>query len=102
MPSRPCLSCHALVPIGRSCRRCGPRRRTPGRGSGWEASAFRAAVLVKAGHRCEFVNAQGVRCTATSKLEAHHVVDLRDGGSNDPATNGMALCRRHHRIVARG
>jgi len=73
---------------------CGSTRQTPGRGSSATASAFRASVLARAGQRCEFVNGYGVRCSATRKLEAHHVLDLLDGGSNDPVANGGALCRR--------
>jgi len=56
-------------------------------------------VLARAGHRCEFVNGYGMRCTATIGLEAHHVVDLVDGGSNDPRANGVTYCRRHHRLI---
>ncbi|MBA3327219.1 MAG: HNH endonuclease [Solirubrobacterales bacterium] len=54
-------------------------------------------MLARAGHRCEVVIV-GVRCTATLGLEAHHVVDLVDGGGNDP-DNGRAVCRRHHRLL---
>jgi len=32
-------------------------------------------------------------------IEAHHVIDLVAGGSNDPKANGVALCRRHHRAA---
>lgn len=99
MPSRPCIRCSALVPLGSVCARCGPSRSTPGRGSGWDASRFREAVLVAAGHRCQFVNGDGARCTATIGVQAHHVVGLRDGGANAPAGNGIAYCRRHHNMM---
>lgn len=77
-----------------------PRRKrvTPGRGS--TAPGFRKAVLGRAGGRCQFVSAEGVRCTATQGLEAHHLRPLWAGGANEPG-NGAALCRRHHRIAER-
>ena len=87
------------MPLAADCPRCGPSRQTKGRGSGWTASAFRAAVLKRAGYRCEHGRGAGDRCTATTGLEAHHRVDLVVGGSNDPKVNGVALCRRHHRAV---
>lgn len=101
MPLKPCLDCGRLSPHSRCERHGGNTRITPGRGTGWQATAFRQAVLDQAGHRCEFVNAQGARCTAMMGLEAHHVRDLRDGGSNDPA-NGRCLCRRHHKMLTGG
>jgi predicted restriction endonuclease len=59
-------------------------------------------VLLDAGWRCQAV-IDGVRCQVwgAAQLEAHHVVGLRQGGSNDPA-NGLALCRRHHRLADAG
>lgn len=100
MPQVPCITCGVLVPTGTSyCPRHVPDRITPGRGSGSTATKFRTAVLAKAGYRCEVV-VDGVRCTATLHLEAHHVTGLREGGTNDPA-NGRAVCRRHHRMLER-
>ncbi len=74
-----------------------PSRQTPGRGGGGAATRFGRAVLARAGHRCEVIIG-GVRCTATMNLEAHHVVDLVDGGGSDP-DNGRAVCRRHRRLL---
>lgn len=53
-----------------------------------EQRAFRAAVLKRAGYRCEHTGRYGKRCPVTGarNLEAHH-----DGG------RGKALCRPHHR-----
>jgi predicted restriction endonuclease len=102
MPLKPCIECGALSPWSRCPRHGGGASRiTLGRGSGWQASAFRDAVLTAAGHRCQFINHYGVRCTNTQQLAAHHIIDLRDGGSNDPATNGRCLCSRHHAMAGR-
>lgn len=99
MPSRPCLHCGRLVDRGSYCARHEPRRErnTPGRTG---AAAFRAAVISQAGLRCQWVSVEGVRCSTTAGLEAHHRVPLAAGGSNQPE-NGLSLCRRHHRIVER-
>jgi hypothetical protein len=99
MPQRPCIRCGRLSPLGVDCPRCGPSRQTKGRGSGWDASSFRAAVLARAGGRCEHGRGAGDRCAATEGLEAHHRDDLVAGGSNDPKANGVALCRVHHRAL---
>lgn len=102
MPLRPCLDCGTLTPASRCPRHSKRDRTTPGRGGASTVYAFRDAVLTAAGHRCQFVNGHGARCTVTDpeRLEAHHLRPLRDGGTNDPA-NGAALCRHHHRIVER-
>ena len=103
MPSRPCLTCGALVTTGSYCPRHEPKRenrQTAGRGGGSAARTFRSAVLAKAGGQCEWISVGDVRCTATIALEAHHLVPLTNGGTNDPA-NGRALCRRHHRLAER-
>lgn len=39
-------------------------------------------------------------CEAREGLEAHHLRPLAKGGTNT-AANGIALCRKHHRIVER-
>lgn len=102
MPSRPCLTCGALTRSGSYCARHTPKRnsrQTPGRGSG---RTFREAVLAAAGYRCQAIE-QGRRCPVTDprRLEAHHVVAIVAGGRDDPATNGVCLCRRHHRLAER-
>lgn len=104
MPQRPCLTCGRLV-AGSYCERHDPerkrRRDTPGRGGGRASSRFRSVVLARAGHRCEWVGKDGVRCTATMDLEAHHLRAIRAGGDPHDAAGGVALCRRHHRIAER-
>ena len=76
-----------------------PSRQTPGRGGGWQSSKLREAVLSRAGYRCEAIIG-GLRCEELEGLQAHHLIPLRRGGTNDPA-NGVALCWRHHGMVER-
>lgn len=57
---------------------------------------FRQQVLKNAGHRCQYVE-HGKRCTET-KVQAHHIKPIRDGGTYDP-WNGLALCQKHHEIA---
>lgn len=54
---------------------------------------FRRQVLNGASWRCQYVE-YGLRCAATTDLQAHHT----QAGNDDPAT-GIALCRLHHRTV---
>jgi hypothetical protein len=103
---RPCLTCGALLTSGSYRAGCEPvreSRSTPGRGSGTAIARFHAAVLARAGHRCQWVDADGVRCTVTDtrRLEAHHVVAIVDGGDAEDTANGVALCGHHHRLAER-
>lgn len=98
---RPCVTCGTLIRSGSYCARHDPVRRnrkTPGRGGGRAAARFRDAVLARAGWQCEAI-IHGIRCERREGLEAHHVVPLRRGGTNDPIRNGVCLCPAHHRIV---
>lgn len=60
------------------------------------ARATRRLVQQRDGYRC-------VVCGATERLEVHHIVPRRLGGSNDPV-NLVTLCaachRRHDRAAA--
>jgi len=87
---RPCLTCGVLIRSGSYRRAHRPSRQTPGRGSGARAAAFRRATLAKTGGRCAL-------CGSTDRVEAHHVIDLRDGGLDDAEANGQPLCFAHHR-----
>jgi predicted restriction endonuclease len=93
---KPCLTCGALSHGSRCPAHAHRPRNTPNR-SGYRQAEFRAAVLERAGHRCQAI-INGVRCTVTDPLEAHHLDPLRDHATNDPE-RGLALCRHHHRIV---
>ncbi len=95
-----CLDCGAI-----STRpRCPAHRATGGHWSAGRDRAtqakFRAAVLARAGYRCEHVTPAGTRCTVTgaSNLIAHHRAGLAAGGTST-AANGAALCGFHHRAV---
>lgn len=88
MPSTPCLTCGTLT-HGSYCAAHQPRYRHPGPGSGSASQAFRAAVLARSGGRCEL-------CGSTDRVEAHHIIGLAEGGTNDPQTNGQALCHTYH------
>jgi len=69
--------------------------------------AWRAAVVSRAGGRCEAVDQHGVRCSKAQpehRIYADHVVELRDGGSLIDLNNGQCLCASHHEhktIIAR-
>ena len=59
-----------------------------------EHRAWRAAVLNKAGHRCQYPGCgrSGIR------LFADHIVELSDGGAPSDPANGQALCGSHHTL----
>jgi 5-methylcytosine-specific restriction enzyme A len=64
-----------------------------------EHRAWARAVLEHAGHRCEYVDAYGMRCSKARPqdwLVADHRVELRDGGASLDPCNGWALCSEHH------
>ncbi|HEY2178040.1 MAG TPA: HNH endonuclease signature motif containing protein [Caulobacteraceae bacterium] len=63
-----------------------------------EHRAWRAAVLERAGQRCEAVTRQGFRCTVAfpSRLFADHVIEVKDGGAEFDPANGQCLCGSHH------
>jgi hypothetical protein len=80
MPARPCLKCGTLIALGFYCVAHHPdrarNRTTPGRGGGSTIALFRAVVLNRAAGRCQWTNREGVRCSMTMQLEAHHVQPL--------------------------
>ncbi len=92
---RACLSCGRLSDGSRCPAHRRRPRHTPGRTTAKQVS-FRAAVLAAAADRCQAIE-DGDRCDVTGarNLEAHHLTGLRQGGTNH-ASNGVALCRRHH------
>ena len=90
-----CARCPALVPPGRTyCPTCqpahtwtrypSPRNTTVNRE---DQRRFRAVVLARE-PRCR-------QCGAPA-TEADHVVPIAEGGTNDPHTNGQALCEPCH------
>lgn len=56
------------------------------------------AVVERDGRRCAFVGARG-RCSATGKLEFHHVKPFADGGP-PTAENLQLRCRAHNKYQA--
>jgi hypothetical protein len=60
--------------------------------------AWRAAVVARAGGRCEAV-VQGHRCTKTMpehRMYSDHIKELKDNGSLLDVNNGQCLCSSHH------
>ncbi len=94
MGLKPCIVCGEVGP-GSYCRKHDPARtrpRNPARGSGWQASRWRARVLEQSGGRC-------VVCGSTDGVEAHHERALADGG--EAGGEGIALCKQHHERATR-
>lgn len=64
-----------------------------------EHRAFRAAVLERAGFRCEYVE-EGKRCWRSEanghRMFADHIVERSDGGALYDPANGRCLCGVHH------
>jgi predicted restriction endonuclease len=57
------------------------------------AGTFRAALVKRAGNRCEWVDSNG-RCVKALGLQAHHT----QPGNDDPTT-GLLLCTIHHKAL---
>src|SRR4029077_2236916 len=83
--------------VDTSTTRLPPRQKDPHYGSAAHRTWARA-VLDRAGHRCEFTNGHGIRCSKgwpDNRLFADHIVELRDGGSAFDPSNGQALWSEH-------
>jgi len=61
--------------------------------------ALRRQVWTRDAGQCCFVAADGLRCTARSRLEFHHVVPFARGGPTS-ADNLVLLCRAHNALHA--
>src|SRR5690606_7868471 len=59
------------------------------------ATRVRDLAMIEARGQCQFVSADGVRCTARHDLELDHVLRFALGGGNE-ATNIRVYCRSHH------
>ena len=82
------------------------RRRGTGRAAGGQSrargryivAAVRDAVWRRDEARCAYLGPNGIRCTATERLEVHHVVPFARGGQ--PTLENLALrcrlCRARH------
>ena len=92
MPQRPCLTCGTLTPTGSYGPAHQLSRNSPGRWTGKGAGSFRTLTLAKTGGRCQL-------CGSDERVEAHRVIPLIHGGTNDAQTNGQALCFICHRTI---
>lgn len=97
MPLTPCLTCGALSDRSYCARHRPKRKPHAARGSGPERDRFRRLTLAKTGGRCAIPNCS----TPFDGVEAHHLLRVTEGGSNDAQVNGMPLCRTHHRAAER-
>jgi len=62
---------------------------------------WRAAVVARAGGRCEAVDKYGLRCTNEQphhRMYADHIKELKDNGSLLDVANGQCLCSSHHQL----
>jgi hypothetical protein len=76
---------------GSHCQHHVPERITP---TGRARAQFRAAVLHRAGFRCQWISAEdGSQCAARVNLEAHHL-RFSNTAAMRPE-HGVALCRAH-------
>lgn len=79
--ANPCIRCGVLVAAGSYCRAHQPDRfNRAKRGSGWQASRFRAKTLAVTAGRCAV-------CGSAEMVEAHHLgaTDAEGGGGAVPA-----------------
>lgn len=56
------------------------------------------AVFVRDGGQCTFKDSLGKRCENRRWLEVHHIIHVKDGGTNDPE-NLPTLCSCHHDLA---
>lgn len=65
-----------------------------------EHRRWRAAVIARAGGRCQAIDA-GIRCSKAQpahRMFADHIVSLSDGGKPLDLVNGQCLCGSHHTL----
>lgn len=62
-------------------------------------AAVRRAVYERDGNRCRYVDAQGRRCSATARLEFHHLYPFGLGGDHS-LRNIRLMCRAHNQYLA--
>jgi hypothetical protein len=67
-----------------------------------EHRAWRAIVLARAGHQCEWIKDDGLRCQRSEatgdRMFADHIVERSDGGAPLDPANGQCLCGHHHKL----
>jgi hypothetical protein len=62
---------------------------------GYVSDEVRRTVFARAGGQCEYVDADGVRCTERGWLEIQHVNPRGKGGSGE-LENAMGFCKTHN------
>lgn len=56
------------------------------------------AVVTRDGGQCTFIYSDGKRCDAKRWIEVHHIILVKDGGTND-LENLRTLCWCHHDVI---
>lgn len=59
-----------------------------------EHKAWAAAVIKRAGFRCEAAGCS--RSAPEHRMFADHIVEIKDGGDRLALSNGQCLCGQHH------
>lgn len=94
LPGMSRCALHALVPAIEAPYKARKVTQPYRQGYGAGYYGFRTALRDRARGRCEMCGCH------VDNFEAHHILPLSKGGTNDPA-NGMALCRSCHRRAHR-
>jgi len=61
-------------------------------------AAQKHAVFLRDQGRCTHVGMDGKRCNQDRWVDVHHIVLVKDGGTNDPE-NLTTLCWSHHDLI---
>jgi hypothetical protein len=75
-----------------------PRPRQRGR---YVPARVRRAVFQRDGGRCTYIDARGVRCNETHRLELHHILAFARGGEHSES-NLTLRCASHNALAAEG
>jgi hypothetical protein len=82
--------------LGKASR---PRQSPEDSAPGTLPRATRRAVFERDGERCTFIDADGLRCPATTWLELDHVIARARGGTSELG-NLRVRCRAHNQLYA--
>jgi len=87
------------VPFSDELPQSGALTESPRRRGRHVPAAVRRAVCERDGHRCAYIDARGVRCRETSRLELHHREPFARGGPST-AENLSLHCAAHNALAA--